>query len=170
MPNKWTFKQPKLLKFISKYIPYNSKVLIPFAGEFRFGSLDNNQYFYNDINKEIKADYNIDAIDLKDYFEKHYFDCIIADPPFSLNLFYAKYAKAKKEGTEATFRTEINKWKDTAQYLLKPNGIYIQLGYNTNGIRNANKIALGICQIGSVHNDILILVQQKNNTLNEFLK
>lgn len=55
---------------------------------------------------------------------------------------------------------------ETAEYLLKPNGIYIELGYNSTGIdmKKAKKIALGICCCGSTHNDILILVQKKIKT------
>lgn len=171
MPNKWTFKQPKLRKFILKFIPINSLVLIPFAGEYRFPNrLDNTKFIYNDINLKIKADYHLEAWDLRDVFQKETFDCIIADPPFSLNQFYAQYNKAKKEGTEKDFRTDMNKWRDTSNYLLKTNGVYIQLGYNTHGIKNAEKIGLGICQTGSDHNDILILIQKKYNNLVKILE
>ena len=69
MPNKWTFKQPKLLRFISKYIPKNAKVLVPFAGKFRFGTIDNSEFIYNDINPKINADYHVNAIELKSIFE-----------------------------------------------------------------------------------------------------
>ena len=167
MPNKWTFKQPKLLKFISKFIPYNAKVLIPFAGHYRFGKIDNSIFIYNDLNLEIKADFNIEAYKLIDCFNSHYFDCIIADPPFSHFQFYRAYNRAKKKGNEKNFRIGINKWRDTADYLLKPNGIYIELGYNSVGLgkKRSKKIALGICCNGSAHNDILIVVQRKFNNL-----
>jgi DNA modification methylase len=164
MPSKWTFKQKKLRKFILKYIPNDSIVLIPFAGKYRFPNrLDNTRFIYNDNNPEIEADYHLEAWDLDQVFENEYFDCIIADPPYSIFQFYAKYTKAKKEGKEADFKADYIKWKEVAYKMLKHSGIYIQLGYNSTGINLdlADKIALGICCNGSTHNDILILVQKK---------
>lgn len=164
MPSKWTFEQPKLRNFILSYIPMNSKVLIGFAGQYRFPKrLDDTIFIYNDNNPDINVDYHLDAWDLDQVFETEYFDCIIADPPYSIFQFYAKYTKAKKEGKEKEFKADYIKWKETAYKLLKPNGIYIQLGYNSTGIsiELADKIALGICCNGSSHNDILILVQRK---------
>lgn len=163
MPNKWTFKQKKLRKFILKYIPENSNVLIPFAGMYRFDKTKKCTFIYNDLNPKIKANHNIDAYLLKEKFPKHYFDVIIADPPFTHFQWFRKYNKAKKEGNEKEFKTDINKWRETANYLLKNNGIYTELGFNSSGLRKnyAKKIALGICCLGGSHNDVLILVQQK---------
>lgn len=164
MPNKWTFKQPKLLSFISNYIPSNSKVLIPFAGKSKFGSIDGSEFIYNDINPEIRADYHMNATELKNVFEKETFDCIITDPPFT----YAK-ARTLYKNKSALI---ITKWRDTAFFLLKPNGIYIELGYDSNGLgkKRAMKIALGVCCLGALHHDILIVIQKKYNNLNQWSK
>ncbi|KKM87618.1 hypothetical protein LCGC14_1267020 [marine sediment metagenome] len=155
MPNKWTFMQKKLRQFILKYIPKNSKVLIPFAGEYRFNKIKNCTHIYNDLNPEINADYNMDAYLLKELFPKCYFDVIIADPPYTHEQVLRKHYGYKIKS--------ISLWRKTAYYLLKPDGIYIELGYNSSGLRKkyAEKIALGICCLGAQHNDILILVQQK---------
>ena len=163
MPNKWTFKQPKLLSFISKFIPYNAQVLIPFAGYFRFGQIDNSKFTYNDLNKDIDVDYNMEAYRLKERFPNAFFDCIIADPPYS-------HYQGKKSYSGYNIQ-RITDWRRTANYLLKPNGIYIELGYNSSGLGKdkAEKIALGVCCLGGSHNDILILVQKKYNNLNECL-
>ena len=71
---KWTFEQPKLFKFISKFIPQNAKVLIPFAGMFRFGTIDGSKFIYNDINKEIKANHHVNAYKLAWLYPKEHFD------------------------------------------------------------------------------------------------
>lgn len=154
MPNKWTFRQPKLISFIKKYIPQNSKVLIPFAGIYKFND-DINEYIYNDINDSIDADLHMDAYLLKDWFKKEYFDCIISDPPYTHYQAITNYKNRRLQ--------RITLWRDTAYYLLKPEGIYIELGYNSTGLRKekAEKIALGICNNGGSHNDILIIVQRK---------
>ena len=163
MPNKWTFKQPKLLSFISKYIPKNSKILIPFAGKFRFGDMDNSEFIYNDINHEMNIDYNIEAHLLRNEFKKGYFDCIIADPPYTHYQAITIYNNKKLQ--------KISLWRETANYLLKTNGIYIELGYNSTGLRKeiTKKIALGVCCLGGSHNDILIIVQRKHNNLSKFI-
>ena len=163
MPNKWTFKQKKLREFILKYIPKNSNVLIPFAGQYRFDKSNNCKFIYNDLNHEIKADYNIAAWKLKNIFNHECFDVIIADPPYTHFQWFRKYNKAKKEGNEKNFKTDITLWRETVNYLLTNNGIYIELGFNSSGLKKiyAEKIALGICCLGGSHNDILILVQQK---------
>ncbi len=164
MPNKWTFKQKKLLSFISKFIPRDSKILIPFAGEFRFGTIDGSTFIYNDINPKIQANHNINAYKLVWLYGKASFDCIIADPPYSMfaaHRFYRQYGY-----------TEITYWRKAADFLLKPNGIYIELGWNSSGLRKeiAEKIALGVCCTGGNHRDILILIQKKYNNLENFIK
>ena len=132
MGNKWTFKQPKLLKFILKYIPHNSKVLIPFAGKYRFGTIDNTKYIYNDINPEIKANHNIEAYKLAWLYPKHFFDCIISDPPFTHNQTFINYSFHKNKNINP--RKTIKRWRNVANYLLKTEGIYIELGYNSTGL------------------------------------
>lgn len=166
MPNKMTFKQKKVLSFISKYIPKKSKILIAFAGIFRFGEIDSSKFIYNDIDPEIKANHHVDAYKLAWFYPKGYFDCIIADPPFAMLSTHRFYKFHIRGSTQITF------WRETANFLLKNNGIYIELGWNSTGLRKrfAEKIALGICCIGGNHNDILILVQKKrNDILNKWL-
>lgn len=160
MPNRWTFKMKKLRKFLTKFIyelPRNSKILIPFAGQYRFDEFifENYNFIYNDLNPDIKADHNIEAYKLKDIFSEHYFDMIIADPPYTHYQGNVKY-----EGFQLQ---EITRWRKTANYLLRPGGIYIELGYNSQGLHHykAKKIAIGLCSLGASHNDIIIAVQQK---------
>jgi len=82
-----------------------------------------------------------------------------------------KYKGKRKEYDTQQFFTAIKKWRITANFLLKAGGIYIELGYNTNGIwkKNAEKIALGICNSGGMTKDVLIIVQRKYNSLTSYL-
>jgi len=155
MPNKWTFKQKKLRSFILKFIKENDIVLIPFAGIYRFENMKNCKFIYNDLNPEIKANFNVEAYKLKYFFKKEKFDVIITDPPYTHYQSLTEYNGHKIQC--------ITRWRKTANYLLKKGGIYIELGYNSTGLRKeiADKIALGICCLGGSHNDILILVQRK---------
>lgn len=154
MPNKWTFKQPKLLDFIMRHIQPCDLVLLPFAGMYRFDD-PNYTFIYNDINEDIEADFHMDSYLLKDVFKEAIFDCIIADPPYTHYQALTSYNNKKLQ--------KISLWRKTANLLLKDGGTYIELGYNSTGLRReiAEKIALGICCNGGSHNDILILVQRK---------
>ena len=163
LPNRWSFYEKKVIKFIGKYIPRSAKVLVPFAGKFKFGDIDNSIFIYNDINKEIKANHHIDAYRLCWLYPKEYFDCIIADPPYSFYQNVHQYGNKRHHA--------ITKFRETANYLLKPRGIYIELGYNSLGLHfsKASKIALGIwCTMQSRH-DVLIVVQRKYNNLERWL-
>lgn len=159
MPNKWTFKQNKLLNFILKYLPENRNVLIPFAGQYRFTKYESKgcTFTYNDINVDMEAGYHVEAWRLRKILHEESFGCIIADPPYTHYQGTKSYSGFKVQ--------RITDWRKTANYLLKPNGIYIELGYNSTGLRQeiAEKIALGICCLGGSHNDILIVVQKKYN-------
>jgi len=159
MLNRWTFRMKKLRKFITDFIyklPKGSKILLPFAGKYRFDEFifDNYTFVYNDINLNIKSTHNIDAYKLVWLYEKESFDCIIADPPYSMYAAHRYYRHGY---------TEITIWRKSANFLLKPGGIYIELGWNSSGLRKniAKKISLGVCCTGGNHRDILILVQQK---------
>lgn len=151
------------MRFISKYIPKNSKILVPFAGKFRFGQIDGSEFIYNDINPEIQADHHIDAYKLVWLYPKGYFDCIIADPPYTIRKAIEIYKNRK--------HMKICRFRDSARYLLRPGGIYIELGYNSSGLWGLEKIALGICNVGVNRHDIIIIVQKKSNhpTLLDFI-
>jgi len=156
MPNRWTFEMPKLRAFVGKYIPYGGDVLIPFAGRYRFPNrLDGSSFYYNDLNPKIKAGTNMEAYLLKDHYPARMFDCIIADPPYSHYQGTIRYDGHQLQS--------ITRWRETADFLLKKGGTYIELGFNSTGLRQeiAEKIALGICCMGGSHNDILIIVQKK---------
>lgn len=152
------------MKFISKFIPKGSKVLVAFAGKFRFGQIDGSKFIYNDINPEIQADHHLDAYKLVWLYKKGYFDCIIADPPYTIRKAIEIYKNRK--------HMKICRFRDSADYLLRPRGIYIELGYNSSGIWGYKKIALGICNVGINRHDIFVIVQEKEiaNNLDKFLK
>ena len=67
---------------------------------------------------------------------------------------------------------KICRFRDSARYLLRPGGIYIELGYNSSGLWGLEKIALGICNVGVNRHDIIIAVQKKSNhpTLLDFME
>lgn len=157
MPSKWTFLQPLLFEYVLSHIPENTNVLIPFAGKYRITEYEGKgcKYVYNDLNPDIEADYHMEAYKLREIFKKESFGCIVADPPYTHYQGTKSYSGFKCQ--------RITDWRNTANYLLKPGAIYIELGYNSTGLRMeiAKKIALGVCCIGGSHNDILILVQQK---------
>jgi len=155
MPNTSTFEMPKLREFVERYLPNFGIILVPFAGTYRFDAGLGRVYVYNDLNPDIKADHHVEAADLVDLYGEEYFDAIIADPPYTHTQAHREYNGIRVQ--------KMTPWRIAADKLLKPGGIYIELGYNSTGLRKkiAEKIALGICCCGGGHNDILTLVQRK---------
>ena len=93
----------------------------------------------------MKTDYHLDAYQLVWYFPKHYFDCIISDPPWSIRKAVEKY-KGNKHMKTYRFR-------DSVDYLLLPVGIFSEVGYNSTGILGYNKIDIGVLDTDSMCTD-----------------
>lgn len=151
MPDKWTFRMKKIRRFIMKFVR-GELILVPFAGKYRFHSPDR-VFIYNDINLEIPADHHVDASLLYERIEPESIDTIIADPPYSHYQAITNYGNDRLQ--------KISIFRRNVKGLLKVGGTYIELGYNSTGIKSFEKVALGICNLGGSHNDILVLVQRK---------
>jgi hypothetical protein len=113
---KYTFQSPK----IKKWVEENSvgKCLNLFAGKIRL-DLDE---IRNDIDKEMPADYHIDAYEFVKKC-KTKFDTIIIDPPYS----YRKSIEMYNGNYTSKFRLIA----DEVPRLLKKDGKVISFGYHT---------------------------------------
>lgn len=155
--HKWTFLDKNTIRFISKYIPFKSKILIPFAGKFRFGNIDGSKFYYNDINPNLNANHHIDAYKLVWLYKQNSFDCIIADPPYSIRKAVEVYKNKK--------HMKLFRFHESMDWLLRPGGIYIELGYDSSGLNGYENIALGIYNPGIKIHDVLIIIQKKPNQI-----
>ena len=151
MADRWTFRMKPIESFLLPFVQKAARILVPFAGEYRF------------------THPNIDYIDLDQYpgviqgdaLEvlpklKGPYDLIISDPPYT--MFQAVHTYGNKKLQDITvIKREYNR-------LLSAGGYVIHCGYNSTGCGKKHgfvKQQLLIVNCGGSHNDYLILAEQK---------
>ena len=175
MPNSKTFKIKAIKGLILSYIKDNDIILDPFANECSIKQyLLNCKYISNDLDTTYSTDYHEEAQDFLKRFEDNSIDVVLYDPPYSPRQISECYKKLNKTVT----MTDTNsgyfvKFKDEIARVLKPNGICISFGWNTNGIgskRNFEILEILDVAHGGNHNDTLCTVERKlNSTINKKL-
>lgn len=160
MPNKQTYLIPPINALLKKYVTVGSLIIDPFAG-------NNNQFatVTNDLNPNYITDYHLDAYDFLKLFEKNSVDMVLYDPPYSPRQISECY---KNYGIQVTQKTTSSKWRakhlDKIAKILKPNGLLISFGWNTNGggkKRNFEQLEILDVAHGGSHNDTLATVERK---------
>ena len=164
MPNSKTFKISCIRDLIVKYA--KGKVLDPFANESSIKTyLNNCEYINNDLDTQYDTDYHLEAQDFLKLFEDNSIDVVLYDPPYSNRQVSECYKKLGKTVTMKDTSSEyFVKFKKEISRVLKPGGICISFGWNTNGI--GKKYGFEIIEIldiahGGSHNDTLVTVEKK---------
>jgi hypothetical protein len=163
MPNKYTFKMKCVQELISRYTKDGKRWVDPFCGYHSIAE------WTNDIDEEKEAtSHNDGVLYLKSLFHDA-FDGAFFDPPYSPEQCLRLYTPTSKRsgkaswgtGGKATYHAEC---KDEIARIIKPNGITISFGWDTNGIGKTRGFeiieVLDICH-GACHNDTLITVERK---------
>tara|TARA_R100000654_G_scaffold30850_1_gene55732 strand:- start:481 stop:975 length:495 start_codon:yes stop_codon:yes gene_type:complete len=150
-------------KLIDKYYPtmFDSpqKWVDPFA---RYNSYN---CITNDLNKGIATDYNLESLEFLKLFETNSIDGVFFDPPYSPRQISECYKgfgkKVLIEDTQSSFwsirKAEIAR-------LLKPGGLCLSFGWNTNGIgkkHNFEILEILLVAHGAAHNDTICIVEKK---------
>lgn len=159
MPNSNTFN----IKCVSKLIHrYNKKGILsadPFANKNRIAKIT------NDLDPEMGTDFNMDALDFLKTIEDNSVDLLFFDPPYSPRQISECYKKLGKsvnmETTQSSFWGNLKK---EISRIVKPEGIVISFGWNTNGIgktRGFEIIEILLVAHGGNHNDTLCTVERK---------
>lgn len=168
MPNSKTFKIKPIKELIKRYINEDDIVIDPFANEHSIkNEIICKKYISNDLDESYDTDYHLEAQDFMKKFENNSIDVILFDPPYSGRQVSECYKKLGKTITMSdTNSGYFTKFKKEISRLLKPNGICISCGWNTNGI--GKKYGFEIIEIldvahGSMHNDTLVTVERKYN-------
>ena len=153
---------PKIQQYLLKIVQKHQKILIPFAGEYRFPKMGK-QWTYIDIEPDKPQPYlQGNTLDLLPTLTDK-FDLIISDPPYSFFQAHTTY-KNKDLISMTAIKEEYNR-------LLVGGGQIIHFGFNSTGmgkIRGFEKMELCIVNQGGNHNDILILREQKLHNLDQF--
>lgn len=133
MPNSRTFAIKPIKEFVLKYInqyPDRARVVVdPFANDCKYGTIT------NDLNPKFETTYHLDALDFLKLIPTETADVVLYDPPYSL-----RQVKECYEGVGITVTAEHTKssWRakhlDEIKRILKPNGVCLCFGWNSNGV------------------------------------
>lgn len=135
-------------------------IIDPFANNSKIATVT------NDLNPDFNTDFHMDAFDFLRMFDNNSIDVVLYDPPYSTRQVSESY---KNVGKEVTALDTSANWRKKhlgeIQRILKPNGIAICFGWNTNGVgktRGFEMIEVLIVAHGGSHNDTLCTVEIKN--------
>jgi len=95
---------------------------------------------------------------------------IVLDPPYSDNQLVRSYKNVGGFSITGNpgYWAEI---KNEAARILKPGGLVMCCGWNSTGLgkgRGFNKELLLVVNHGAQHNDTLVVIERKHNSLSEF--
>lgn len=134
-------------------------IIDPFANNSKIATVT------NDLNPDFNTDFHLDAFDFLKMFDNNSIDVVLYDPPYSTRQVSESY---KNVGKEVTALDTSANWRkkhlDEIQRILKPNGIAICFGWNTNGVgktRGFEMVEVLIVAHGGSHNDTLCTVEIK---------
>lgn len=159
MPNSKTFTIKPIKELLNCYITDDMVVVDPFANESKFGTIT------NDLNPKFDTNYHLDALDFLKQINDNCADIVLYDPPYSPRQIKECYdgigITVTADDTKASWRA---KHLDEIKRVLKPNGICISFGWNTNGVgkkRGFEIIEILIVPHGGSKNDTLCTVERK---------
>ena len=164
MPNKLTFTILPIKKLVERYVHESDVIIDPFANKSTYGTIR------NDLNPEYKTEYNLDALSFLQKMKTSSADLVLFDPPYSITQAaqcYNNYGKEKLTRSVAN----MGYWgdcKNEVARILKPNGLALICGWNSNGIglnRGFEMIEILIVPHGGSKNDTIVTVERKLKTL-----
>ena len=167
MPNRWTFTIKPAKELIERYIERYSRegmvVVEPLVGESKYGTIT------NDLNPEIKATSNKDALIFLEELDSEIADIILFDPPYSFTQASKKYKEFVAETLKDVTRHPVNRgyWarvKNECARILKTEGIIICFGWTSTGLgkqRNMEMQEILMIYHGGTINDTICTVEKK---------
>jgi 16S rRNA G966 N2-methylase RsmD len=125
---RYTFESPKIKQWVEERS--RGKVLNLFAGRTKL-NLDE---IRNDLDEDMLADYNKDALDFVREWQGEKFDTIMLDPPYS----YRKSMEMYKGNLNSRFKLIA----DEIPRILNEDGVVISFGYHSTFMGNIRKFRL----------------------------
>lgn len=115
------------------------------------------QAAHNEINLTLDADMRRDAYELEQWQDLHQaYDTVIFDPPYSAHQAVVSYNAKKQQ--------QVSHARDVVEYVLRPGGRVISLGFNSTGMsasRGFEKEGILLVNCGGSHNDFLIVCERQ---------
>jgi len=165
MPSGETFTILPIKDLIKRYVPKNGIVIDAFANKATIREIMNCKYISNDLDVDMPTDYHLEAQDFLSIFQDNSVDLVLYDPPYSGRQVSELYKKLEKTITmQDTNSGYYTKFKDQIKRVLKPNGIVISFGWQSNGIGGNNgfeQIEILLVSHGGNHNDTIVTVERK---------
>jgi hypothetical protein len=159
MPSKNTFDIKCVADLIARYNKEGLVSIDPFANKSRIAR------WTNDIDPEMGCDYNLDALDFLKIWDEKSVDLIFFDPPFSPRQLAEVYKRLGRsvnmQTTQASFWSNL---KDEITRIIKPGGVVLSFGWNSNGIGKTRGFEIEEVMLvpgGGMHNDLIVTVERK---------
>lgn len=163
MPNSNTFTIKPINELIKRYIDPSLINIDPFVRDSIFKDVCK---YTNDLNPEIKATHNLEALEFLKLMENECADLVLFDPPYSFRQIKECYngigRKVFQSDTQGSFYKQK---KDEISRILKPNGIVICFGWNSMGLginRGFELLEILLVPHGGSRNDTIVTVERKN--------
>ena len=161
MPNGKTFRIKPINQFIQSYIVDGMESCDPFANESRLAK------YTNDLDPDQGTTHNMDALDFLKSFGDDSLDLVLFDPPYSprqVSECYKKFGRTvNMQTTQSSF---WSKMKIEIARILKPNGVVLCFGWNSQGVGKTRGFVMEeilLVAHGGQHNDTICTAERKNS-------
>ena len=162
MPNSKTFTIKPIKELIERHISNGEIWVDPFVRDSIFKSQCK---FTNDLNPEISATHNLEALEFLRKIESNSVDGLLFDPPYSFRQIMECYNGIGRQ----VFQTDTNgsfyaDKKIEIARIIKPNGIVICCGWNSMGIGKTRGFVMQeilLVPHGGSKNDTICTVERK---------
>lgn len=160
MPSKNTFSIKPIKELLSRYVDKENQIWIdPFANSSKIATIT------NDIDESYNTDYHLDVIEFLRLFKDNSVHGALVDSPYSPRQLSECYKKLNlsvtMETTQSSFWSRI---KDEVARIIRPEGLVISFGWNSNGIgktRGFEILEILLVAHGGNHNDTIVTVERK---------
>jgi hypothetical protein len=159
MPSRWTFTILPIRKMLNRVVGVGSGWADPFAGE------NSPAEYTNDLNPNRPTQHHMQALDFLKMFETESLTGVLFDPPYSPRQIKECYDEIglslSQVETQATFWSAC---KDEIQRVVKPGGLVVSFGWNSQGMGMSRGYSLRevlLVAHGGMHNDTIVTLEQK---------
>jgi len=161
-PNGDTFKCGPIGEFVQSYLAFSSISVDPFSRNCNLAT------YTNDLNPETSAQYHMDSVEFLSMLVDMGVKCdlVIFDPPYSPRQMKELYDGFGLRFTQDDSRRTAywSKEKHLVTQLLKPGGIFLYFGWDTNGLptgkHNVFIEEILLVNHGAAHNDTICMAQR----------
>jgi len=160
MPSALTFKIRPIRKLIYRHISSEMVIVDPWANNSKIGTIR------NDLNPEMDTNFHLDALDFLKLQPNDSADVVLYDQPYSISQATEMYKSFGKDKLDLSV-SNMGYWgncKNEVSRIIKPNGICIICGWNSNGIginRGFEMLEILLVAHGGSKNDTIVTVEKK---------